>query len=44
VFDVHQCPGELKELAPKGFSVERHELTLFGKCSDCRARGKAQHR
>jgi len=35
VFDVHHCPGELRELAPPGFSVERHELTLYGVCSNC---------
>jgi Fur family ferric uptake transcriptional regulator len=35
VFDVHQCPGDLKGLAPKGFKVLRHELTLYGLCKDC---------
>ena len=36
VFDVHACPGDLSQLAPLGFSVEDHELTLYGKCIDCR--------
>ena len=36
VFDVHQCPGDLAGLAPPGFSVARHEITLYGQCSDCR--------
>ena len=35
VFDVHDCPGDLKHMAPKGFSVERHELTFYGRCADC---------
>ncbi len=35
VFDVHQCPGDLSKLAPPGFSVERHEITLYGQCKDC---------
>lgn len=35
VFDIHACPGEFSELAPKGFTVEDHELTLYGRCSDC---------
>ncbi|MBW8461130.1 Fur family transcriptional regulator [Acidovorax sp.] len=35
VFDVHACPGDLKGLAPKGFQVQRHELTLYGLCADC---------
>ena len=43
VFDVHQCPGDLAGLAPPGFSVARHEITLYGRCSDCRpaAKGRA---
>jgi Fur family ferric uptake transcriptional regulator len=35
VFDVHQCPGDLAGLAPPGFRVDRHEITLYGRCSDC---------
>lgn len=35
VFDVHACPGELSALAPRGFTVEDHDLTLYGRCSDC---------
>ena len=35
VFDVHDCPGELKHMAPRGFVVERHELTFYGRCADC---------
>lgn len=36
VFDVHACPGDLRRLAPKGFTVEGHDLTLYGRCGDCR--------
>ena len=36
VFDVHACPGDLGRLAPQGFTVENHDLTLYGRCSDCR--------
>lgn len=40
VFDVHACPGNLAQLAPKGFTVEHHELTLYGRCEECaRSRG-----
>lgn len=35
VFDVHACPGNLSRLAPQGFTVEDHDLTLYGVCSDC---------
>jgi Fur family ferric uptake transcriptional regulator len=35
VFDVHHCPGDFKSMAPRGFKVESHELTLYGRCADC---------
>lgn len=35
VFEVHACPGDLQGLAPAGFSVEDHDLTLYGRCRDC---------
>jgi len=44
VFDVHQCPGDLAGLAPPGFSVSRHEITLYGRCSDCQPRAKGRAR
>lgn len=42
VFDVHDCPGDLARLAPKGFTVERHELTLYGRCNLCSVRSKSR--
>lgn len=38
VFDVAGCPGSMTQLAPAGFTVERHEVTLYGVCADCSAR------
>lgn len=35
VFDVHACPGDFARLAPSGFQVEAHDLTLYGRCQDC---------
>jgi len=35
VFDVEGCPGDLRRLAPRGFRVDFHEVTLYGRCSDC---------
>lgn len=35
VYDVHACPGDLGRLAPAGFTVEDHDLTLYGRCIDC---------
>jgi Fur family ferric uptake transcriptional regulator len=40
VFDVHECPGDMARLAPKGFTVESHELTLYGHCDECSATRK----
>jgi Fur family ferric uptake transcriptional regulator len=36
VFDIHACPGSFKNLLPKGFSIDAHDLTLYGCCRDCR--------
>ena len=44
VFDVHQCPGDMKRLAPPGFTVESHEITLYGHCSDCKPAAPARQR
>jgi len=35
VFDVHGCLGDGSDIAPKGFTLEGHELLLFGLCLDC---------
>jgi Fur family ferric uptake transcriptional regulator len=35
VFPIHACPGSMQELAPPGFRVQRHDLTLHGLCADC---------
>jgi Fur family ferric uptake transcriptional regulator len=40
VFDVHACPGDLSKLAPRGFTVEDHDLTLYGKCGECQPASK----
>jgi Fur family ferric uptake transcriptional regulator len=41
VYDVPGCPGNLRRLAPRGFTVEHHDVTLYGRCRDCR---KREHR
>jgi Fur family transcriptional regulator, ferric uptake regulator len=35
VYDVPGCPGNLRRLAPRGFRVEHHDVTLYGRCPDC---------
>ncbi|MEM8782216.1 MAG: Fur family transcriptional regulator [Planctomycetota bacterium] len=34
-FDVPRSPDGIADLAPPGFALEDHELTLYGRCSDC---------
>ena len=36
VYDIPGCPGNLRRLAPRGFRVDHHDVTLYGRCSDCR--------
>lgn len=35
VYDIHACPGDLSKLMPRGYQLEQHALTLYGKCADC---------
>ena len=44
VFDVHACPGDLSQMAPQGFTVEDHDLTLYGRCKDCAPATPARRR
>lgn len=41
VYALHACPGSLQELAPTGFAVEGHAITLRGMCAACAPRGSA---
>jgi len=41
VFDVHACPGDLSRLAPAGFELQDHELTLYGRCAECGCSARA---
>lgn len=35
VYDIAGCPRALDRLAPPGFVVHDHSLTLYGRCPDC---------
>ena len=35
VFEVDGCPGDLAALAPRGFTVDGHEVVLYGRCAAC---------
>jgi Fur family ferric uptake transcriptional regulator len=35
VYPIHACPGPMNHLAPMGFEVQHHDLTLRGRCAAC---------
>ena len=35
VYALHACPGSMQDLAPQGFVVQAHEITLRGLCAEC---------
>jgi Fur family transcriptional regulator, ferric uptake regulator len=35
VFEVDACPAGIGRLLPRGFSLERHEIILYGLCAAC---------
>ena len=35
VIDVHHCATDFASSLPPGFVVERHHVTLYGRCADC---------
>ena len=37
VYDLEGCPGGLRGLLPRGFTLEEHTIVLSGKCSTCAA-------
>lgn len=34
VFDLHGCAADLRTMLPPGFVLERHEITLYGRCGE----------
>ena len=38
LFEVDGCPPDLRDLLPRGYRLEGHDITLFGRCASC-ARG-----
>lgn len=35
VYELEGCPDGLPRLTPVGFSLEAHELVLYGRCASC---------
>jgi len=36
VFDIEGCPGGIKAMLPDGFTLESHEVLMYGRCASCR--------
>ena len=37
VFELEGCPDNLKSLVPTGFTMDDHEVVLYGACKSCNA-------
>lgn len=35
VYEIEGCPDGLVSLTPPGFSLEAHEVVLYGRCAQC---------
>ena len=35
VFELESCTDDYREVAPRGFQLEHHEVTLYGLCPSC---------
>lgn len=35
VYEIQGCPKELEKLVPRGFTMESHEVILYGCCDKC---------
>ncbi len=34
-FEAHGCVGNLTSMLPDGFTITRHEITIYGLCDEC---------
>jgi Fur family ferric uptake transcriptional regulator len=35
VYELEGCPDGLRRMTPEGFSLESHEVVLYGRCAQC---------
>ena len=35
MFEMDGCPGDLERLVPRGFTMEDHEVYIYGRCREC---------
>jgi Fur family ferric uptake transcriptional regulator len=37
LFEINDCPADLKRLLPEGYTLEEHDILLRGQCGACSA-------
>lgn len=37
LYEVEDCPGRIAGMTPRGFTLEAHDLILYGLCNECQA-------
>ena len=35
LFEIHACPVDIRNLVPKGYRLEEHDILLHGQCDIC---------
>ena len=35
VYELHGCPADLARLLPRGFSMDDHDVVIYGCCNEC---------
>ncbi len=41
IFDILDCPDNIERLVPEGFLLEKHDITLYGLCRECREKDQS---
>jgi len=42
LYEINACPEDIKNLLPKGFTLEEHDILLRGQCNACAKKGSLQ--
>jgi Fur family ferric uptake transcriptional regulator len=42
LFEIYGCPDDIKQLLPKGYTLEKHDILLHGQCDACARKANAR--
>jgi Fur family transcriptional regulator, ferric uptake regulator len=42
LFEIHGCPDDIKQLLPRGYVLEGHDIMLHGQCNTCAGKARAR--